>query len=122
MINTTDGGAVWSLQTLPEDFSPATGVSCPTTTNCSVVGDNSNSGGVLAFTTDGGAVWSSSSGSVGPYLYGVSCPTSSDCVAVGEGSTNAAVARSSDGGQSWTTGSIPISVKDGELFERLVPD
>ena len=89
ILGTSDGGHDWSPQVVPAgiEFSPEGGVSCPSPSDCTAVGQSTVSGGAaIVGTIDGGLTWSAQS-TVLPALSplsGVSCASSSVCTAVGQ--------------------------------------
>jgi photosystem II stability/assembly factor-like uncharacterized protein len=88
ILETSDGGQVWSPESAPSgiDFSPDGGVSCPTASACTAVGQSTiNGSAAIVGTIDGGTTWSAQSIAVPALdaLTGVSCASPSVCTAVG---------------------------------------
>jgi len=131
IVGSTDGGSTWTSEASPgaTTASPNStkviafgGVSCPTSTDCWVVGATTANTGAVIATADGGHTWRAQNvptSDDGRSLYGlksVSCPTSSNCWAVGATTGNTgAVLSSADGGRTWSTQSLPggIGVLNG---------
>lgn len=88
----------------------AAAISCPTATNCEVVGGSNT---VIA-TTDGGATWVSQTVPSGSELTDVSCASSADCVAVGfkdqVTSDIGVIIATTNGGATWTSEPVPSGV------------
>lgn len=120
-LRTTDGGATWSVSTVPSPFiaSSRHGLSCPGAGRCvtaGVVPDQSI--GAVRFSTDGGATWSASTLPPGvAYIHALACPDATDCLALGNGLSKTRtgdpygptqVLRSTDGGRTWTRGATDI--------------
>jgi hypothetical protein len=105
---TTDGGATWSTQSVPDGVGVLDQVSCPSSTDC-VALSNGSDGPAAVATTDGGATWSIQTlPSAVDTVAGISCATPSNCMAVGETSTSSGVAMATtDGGANWTVESVP---------------
>jgi hypothetical protein len=99
VVATTDGGTVWTTQSLPTGVTALDGVSCATMSDCFAVGQDvvsTPSGvvdtGVVVSSTDGGSVWSAGTLPDGVrQLYGVSCPGPTTCWAVGATTTAVAI-------------------------------
>jgi photosystem II stability/assembly factor-like uncharacterized protein len=104
ILNTTDGGQSWRLQT-PSAQTTLLGVACATKTDCLSVGVAPNRTGAafprMMRTTDGGTSWSSVGLPTSAGIESVSCPSASFCVAVGD-----AVLVSEDGGATWTARNV----------------
>ena len=100
----------WAIQ--KSYLAPASGlssVSCPTSSDCFAVGENTVGGPALYETTDGGSIWANDTLSLpsGEYsLGGVSCVSATFCEAVGG---NSAL---SWNGTTWTNQTLPSSVSD----------
>jgi hypothetical protein len=102
--------ATWTSQSISGSAGPVNSVSCPTTSHCVAV-DNQSS----LVTTDGGASWAVHSTPVGQYnsLTGVSCASSASCVAVtGAFSAPGLALTSADGGVTWNSQSVPDNAKN----------
>jgi photosystem II stability/assembly factor-like uncharacterized protein len=88
LIQTADGGAIWTVDTPPVDqygepVSSLTGVRCPAATTCVASGYLPGGGGAAAETTDGGHSWTATSLPNDAVQDAVSCPRASDCFVVG---------------------------------------
>jgi len=131
-IYSTDGGATWSMATVP-DLGAIVGImSCSSQVHCTSIESNDNSAGFqtssgVLVTNDGGQSWSmysasslTPSGVVGiSSVDSISCPTDSQCWATGEslGSTCqgscpyvpaiAFIMTTNDGGQTWSSQPLP---------------
>ena len=133
LIETTDAGASWTVDSEPSTFTNPRGISCASATVCEIGGTDFNSGpnqvapGAIG-TTDGGANWVDQPSppgwppnvQFGTTLDGMACPTTSDCVGSGGTSnigTEQAVATTTDGGASWTTRSV--STNNGTVFNSV---
>lgn len=113
---TTDGGHTWTSVTLPSAISGAH-LSCLTATTCAVVGIGAGGTSVLDQTTDGARTWSSGSGPAeltsGDFVGGLDCTTATHCTAiamphlVAVGTSHIMSLTTSDGGKSWSEGSLP---------------
>lgn len=108
---TTNGGASWSIQSIPDATPALDGIACPSENSCYAIG-NTNPGAVLIATTNGGATWNSEASALprgmhGPY--GIACPSTSDCYIVGRGGSTGSgagagiVVATTNGGSTWTT-------------------
>jgi photosystem II stability/assembly factor-like uncharacterized protein len=118
---TTDGGATWSAEPLPDGVRLTSNVSCPTADRCVGLGyvatDTGEEVPSAVVTTDGGATWS-----VNPLptdvgrLHSLACPSRDACIGVGyaaqptgtsaPGSRSVAVT-TTDGAGTWTTSPLP---------------
>jgi photosystem II stability/assembly factor-like uncharacterized protein len=117
VITTTDGGKVWSVQSVPGASTDLAAVSCATTMDCVAVGGDETSPGastgVAVATTDGGVTWAVQTVPAGIFtLDGVSCASPSDCVAVGDDSSGSigAIVATTDAGTKWTGQTTPSGV------------
>jgi hypothetical protein len=110
--HTTDGGHTWAFAPTPANLPYMGAITCPTNIQCLAVGETLR-GAVSYRTTDGGATWASASLPDMENAFGVSCPDNLTCFAVGQMAqqytstggfitSNASVARSTDGGLTWT--------------------
>ena len=107
-------GSVWTLThiTGPSE-SNLSAVSCPTTTDCTAVGQSLGTDASLIYRWNG-STWAAETPVMLPdyeenQLYGVSCPTASACVAVGSyfGPESTFVLVERWNGSSWTQQTIP---------------
>ena len=95
-----DGGISWSTVS---GVGPSFGLSCSTVTLCVGVSPASVS-------RDGGASWSNSYGQNLPGQSEISCFTISHCVTVGSSGLGPGGTYSTNGGQSWSAGTMPMSL------------
>ena len=125
VVTTTDSGASWTKQTMLAGI-PAgaalAAVACTSASTCTVGGsvfDPSTGVGtpVLDATSDGGADWTSEPVPAGVTgVTGLSCPSATVCQAVGTSSRSGsnliepAVLGTSDGGATWATETLPVSM------------
>jgi photosystem II stability/assembly factor-like uncharacterized protein len=112
IVETTDGGAVWTSVPVPVGIGGLDAVSCAGPDGCVADGvDPTGTVAMVASTTNGGSTWLGQSvpNGVGG-LTGVACPSKLDCFAVGSASSWTYIVRSSDGGGSWSTQSVPNGV------------
>ncbi len=115
-VVTTDGGQTWhGYNALPATLSNVVGISCASTSECWLVGTNSNTDAPeAAETTDGGQTWTDQSPAdwTDDFLVqNVDCPTTANCWIVGWDQNLSTpslgdtpwVANTTDGGATWTT-------------------
>jgi len=97
LMVTTDAGAAWTSEPVPNNTGGLTAVSCPSTSDCTVL-----AGVGILVTTDGGTSWTTlpTPSNAKASLDSISCPSTSDCVAVGTGGT---VDVTTDAAATWTT-------------------
>ena len=109
VLNSTDGGAVWTPQALPAGTGPLSAVSCASTSACEALGSDPYVGApFIVGTTDGGATWQSQTAPSGiQYLTQIACPSTSACTGIGETSAGPAIIGTTDGGTTWTTETAP---------------
>jgi len=115
---TDDGGATWSVGSLPDGLTSAGPLSCPDSLHCWIVAGSYSKGSndQLLESTDGGASWSvrSPQGLSGTTIWGsVSCPTDNNCWLAGEvtgANRESVVYASNDGGQTWTNVPLPSAI------------
>ena len=89
------------------------GVSCPTATDCWVVGLNSTgTAAVIEVTTSSGVTWTAATGFAGTGLPNISCPSSSMCFA-DDGAS--AMVDTTNGGSSWNPITLPTGAEPGPL-------
>jgi photosystem II stability/assembly factor-like uncharacterized protein len=105
---TVNGGATWSVGSLPNGLVSPGPISCPDTQDCWIIAGSPASGaGHLLESSDGGTSWvdRTPSGMTSTTLWRtVSCPTDNNCWLAGKtkGSNSANVVyASSDAGQTW---------------------
>ncbi len=110
IVATTDGGLVWTPQTVAGNYTPElSGVACATTSDCIAVGSNGSSSGVVVSTQDGGAHWVSATTPPGSIAVdSVECQGPSQCTAMVSDGIVVWSARTADLGQTWTRmGDLP---------------
>ncbi len=116
-------GTSWAVQATPNptgaSFSTLEGVSCPSASDCTAVGEyDSNHGSSLPLAEHwDGSTWTIQampvpSGAFGVQVKAVSCPTASDCTAVGhyakQGSPDLTLAEHWNG-STWAVQAMPIA-------------
>jgi Bacterial Ig domain len=122
VVNTADGGATWTQQTLPAATGSLGAISCASVSVCEALGNTSSGGSAIVGTTDGGATWLDqvvpSGFAAGDGLVcssdpcgGMSCPSTSDCTAV----NGTSVIGTTNGGTNWTS----ESVSSGESLDAV---
>ena len=107
VIATTNGGALWSPQTVPAtQVGPLTSISCVTKSDCIATGAAANVPQVAA-TTNGGATWVAQTlpGGLSGGGPAVQCLTATECLAVSGGLEFT----TTDGGSTWTSVSLPAT-------------
>ena len=116
LLATADGGSTWSNETLPSNLVGLHDIVCLSSTDCLVAGE-----GAIFVTADSGSTWNSESLPFGDNaLTSVNCPSISVCLAVGGPDSDSdingggVVLLSSDGGSTWTSEPVPVSV--GTLY------
>src|SRR5665213_3015615 len=115
---TDNGGATWSVGSLPNGLLSPGPISCPDTQHCWIIAypPSSGTGGEVLESFDGGAKWVDRSPigtSPTTSWLSASCPTVNNCWLAGktEGSDSASVVyASSDAGQTWNEASLPTAV------------
>jgi hypothetical protein len=115
---TVNGGATWSISSLPNGLLSPGPISCPDTKHCWIIAypPASGAGGELLESSDGGASWVDrtppETASTTSWR-SMSCPTDNNCWLGGNvtGSNSASVVYvSSDAGQTWNEADLPTSV------------
>ncbi len=117
-LSTTDGGNAWNLTNVPTASQVLLNVNCASTSDCVAVGSTTGTGGSTAAlalsTSNGGQTWRPENPPANAPLLDVSCPTTTQCTAVGGnpiggifGPGPATIVSTSNGGSSWTSGTIP---------------
>ncbi len=108
VVATTDGGAVWTLETIPTSVGFLSDISCGDVHHCAAAGQSGQTGGgpgVVIVTDDGGATWT-----IQPIPNGttevdtVACGTDLHCVAVAASGGPLEALVSSTPGLPWVTG------------------
>ncbi len=117
VLGTTDGGAIWTEQSISSKLISVGSIACMSTTSCVLTAYEESAGGwVVLLTTDGGNNWAIVNGGSSIGASPIQCPTSSECVTLTGGtSTNAYV--TTDGGETWNTYST--SLPDGNLYNSI---
>jgi hypothetical protein len=126
---TNDGGETWSLNPVPGGIGDLDTLSCPTMNFCAALAAHSasvskgNTDATFLFTTDGGTTFTDEPLVKGDSMQSLSCSSDRDCTAIGwsdaaGGPDNFAAgvsARTTDGGATWSTGTIPegLGVENG---------
>jgi hypothetical protein len=141
-VQTADGGHSWTVEPLP---AAAVGLifqlSCPTTTTCDgllttsaaelPLGQQFYGGVTFLRTIDAGRHFATSAFPAWESMQALSCATVSDCVAIGVSSADLGanaiasrvfVAASTNGGVSWTQGSLPSGFGPGPFPQVACPD
>ena len=87
MVATTDGGATWSVQSLPPSLGYLSGIACASTRACTAVGQvglTDIGPGAIVTTTDGGGTWALQSVPAGTTdVTAVACRRTGRCLALG---------------------------------------
>jgi hypothetical protein len=115
VVVTTDGGLSWTAYPAqPGVDSDFTGVSCPTTSDCTALGTDQGLAGLIYGSTDGGETWTDeyeAKNLSGRRFTGVSCPATSTCYVVGQSQSNtgfgSVIEVTSDGGATWSAETPP---------------
>jgi photosystem II stability/assembly factor-like uncharacterized protein len=115
ILATTNGGATWSVQSVPTGASDLQDVAFANASDGWAVGHSSSTtaGGIILATTDGGATWVAQTVPAGPYaLWHVACTDTSHCWAVGYNTnTNEAVfLATTNGGTTWALKPLPSAL------------
>jgi photosystem II stability/assembly factor-like uncharacterized protein len=104
VVNSTDGGATWTEQSLPADAGALGAISCASTSVCEALGTTTSSNPEILGTTNGGTTWQDQAVPAGFGTGGqLSCPSTSDCTAVSGGT----VIGTTDGGTTWAAETVP---------------
>ena len=100
VFTSSNGGNLWTSQSLPSGTTGLFGISCRTPTTCVVVGGGYGGvGGIVLTTTDAGETWTPRSEPAAVSgLQNVSCPTLDRCVATGTSPSAAPAGPPTDGG------------------------
>jgi photosystem II stability/assembly factor-like uncharacterized protein len=106
IVATTNGGSSWKAQHVAGGSTPQlSGVSCPTSTQCTAVGSNGASlpgSGVVVATRDAGTTWSDTAAPTNALaVTSVQCASPSDCTVIVSDGTLTWSAHSADFGQTW---------------------
>lgn len=115
---TENGGATWSLSSLPNGLISVGPISCPDAEHCWTIAWplSGNDAGQLLESSDGGASWASrtpTSTSPSTSWGTASCPTDNNCWLAGEvkgANSTSVVYATSNGGQTWSKAPLPTSV------------
>ena len=117
-LGTTDGGTTWTFESLGENVGTAENlatVACPSVSDCYAIGGIIGGAIEIFATTDGGLYWVDEPLPSGTqYLpvatfgnEGIACPSASVCYADAPAPTSSAVLATIDGGETWTSESLP---------------
>lgn len=113
IVATTNGGAIWSPQTVPANVDNLEGVTAASLTEAWATGEDCSSTpctGVMLHTTNGGSTWTRVAiPSVVGSIHGIDFLNSSDGWAVGDGF----VLATTDGGTTWLAHTLPGSPNQG---------
>ncbi len=86
VVSTTDGGATWTVETVPATVGYLSAISCSDLRHCTAVGQatqTSNGQGAIIVTTNGGATWTPATVPVGALdVTAVACQPARDCLAM----------------------------------------
>jgi hypothetical protein len=106
-----NGGTTWTVKPLFPLLGYAQSLSCPTVSVCYALGQTSIHDHFVMKTVNGGASWSRHpSGFVIDWT--ISCTSATSCVALGSSSTRELAIRTSNGGRSWASATIPGGFQD----------
>ena len=118
-VSTHDGGHTFSISPVPQIFGSFVTIECTAVDTCSGLAASrlyvaGHSGATFLSTTDGGATFTDTSIIPGDSMESLSCSSKLDCTAVGTNDaigvndwTAGVAARTTDGGRTWTPGSLP---------------
>lgn len=127
LVETSDAGSRWQSDPLPMGFKSAL-ASCSSARACTVVGTDRSGTAAAFYSTNGGKTWQAStlpteiSSLETPEITDIQCLASRTCVVlatdgVASGSSRVTVALySTDGGASWSAGTIPSVFEPGYDF------
>jgi len=115
---TDNGGATWTVGSLPNGLTSVGPISCPDTQHCWIVAWPTSGGvdSLLLESSDGGASWINRSPQGLPSSTTwdtASCPTVNNCWLAGKtqgADSTAVVYATSDAGQTWNAASLPTEV------------
>jgi hypothetical protein len=120
-ISTSDGGHSFTIDPLPTSDGTLHSLDCPSVDFCaglaatSADANNSPIDATFLSTINNGSSFTDTLLPAGQSMVALACPTSLDCVAVGtsdasstQALTTGVVAHTGDGGQSWTSGALPM--------------
>jgi hypothetical protein len=120
-ISTSDGGHSFTIDPLPASDGTLYALDCPTSDFCaglvatSTDANNFPVDATFLSTINNGLSFADPMLPPGQSMVALACPTSSDCTAVGtsdaasnQAVTTGVVAHTRDGGQSWTSGTLPL--------------
>ncbi len=113
VLTTANGGQLWTSDpSLPPGVAGFFGVSCPTTTECLLLGETVFGVASIDLTTDFGTSFVAESLNSDVSWLGLSCSGVSLCVGVGDTSNSGVIEYSIDGGTSWNVKIPNSSVAD----------
>jgi photosystem II stability/assembly factor-like uncharacterized protein len=120
LVTTTDGGQSFAINPLPAGVGHLDTLSCPSTEFCAGLAADSEyldltpSDASFLATSDGGKTFTDMPIIAGDSMEALTCSSSSDCTTVGwndvvgeKDLTAGVTAKTTDGGQTWTAGTLP---------------
>jgi photosystem II stability/assembly factor-like uncharacterized protein len=123
LATTTDGGKTWTFAPLPQGVGHLDTLSCPSNTYCAGLAADSEflqigtTDATFLSTSDSGKTFTDKPILAGDSMQSLTCSTSLDCTAVGWNDllgandwTSGVAARTTDGGETWTPGSLPAGL------------
>ena len=136
LLTTTDGGQTWSSLPIPGLSYGSSLLSCATTLDCDSLKSGPGPGGlglqyVSRVTTNGGQTWVTAPMPGTFRAYALQCMAPDYCIAGGYEPTAyrisnpftqsgpAAILYSSDGGQTWTPGTVPATLAEGNNIGKI---
>jgi photosystem II stability/assembly factor-like uncharacterized protein len=124
LVVTHDGGNTWQPSVLPVTLSQPPSLACVDAETCAIVGIDGSGNPTFLETTDGGQAWSSHAGPNGlSSVIGarLTCTTAQSCLVVAAGGASGSATAlmpdgdafafvTDDGGNTWSTSSLPIGL------------
>jgi hypothetical protein len=120
-ISTSDGGHSFTIDPLPASYGTLYSLDCTSSNFCaglvatSVNVNDAPFDATFLSTTNDGLSFADAALPTGQSMDSLACPTSADCVVVGTSDAhgadalfNGVVAQTSNGGESWTSGALPL--------------
>jgi hypothetical protein len=111
LVDTTDGGATWTVETVPPTVGYLSAVACASTRSCTVVGQIGLTGvgpGAVLTTATGGATWALQTVPAGTTdVTAVDCRAGGRCTALGVVAGRVTTLRPSSSGSWAAGGSLP---------------
>ena len=105
MAGTTNGGATWTLQTLPSDTYQIGSLVCPSANVCETLGENGADAAVVLGTTNGGTTWTvqtTLTSSTQNFSGAIVCASTQVCEALGTATSGSVILGTTSGGVTWT--------------------